>query len=48
MKCPIDALRLLADLLEAKEYELEILHDRRDREAMEQLWELYAALLEEA
>ena len=48
MKCPIDALRLLADLLEAKESELAMLESERDKKAVDQLWELYAALLEEA
>ena len=41
MQTPIDSLRLLADLLEAKESELSCFDDERDRAALAGLWELY-------
>ena len=43
LQAPIDAIRLLGDLLEEKEEEC---FDERDRVALQGLWEVYEWLLE--
>ena len=48
MQTPIDAIRLLGDLLEQKEQELSICSNERDSEALQQLWEVYNGLMGEA
>ena len=46
MQTPIDAVRLLGDLLEEKEQELSVCSNERDSEALQGLWEVYNSLLE--